>query len=270
MTLRIGLIGLGAIGRTVAEAIQEGHAGDSLVAAVLVRDRAKHQQDASSLPCPVTSNPAYFFKEEMSLVVEAAGHEAVRRYAVDTLISGRDLLTLSVGAFADESLLAKVKEAAAASGRQILVPSGAIGGLDAVAAAAVGGLDEVTITTRKPPRAWRGTVAEGLVDLEGLKEPVCLYEGPARQAALLYPQNVNVQAALSLAGIGMDRTRSRIFADPTVSHNTHEIVARGSFGEIRISIGNVPSAGSAKTGRLTAMSVIKAIRNRTAPLVIGL
>jgi aspartate dehydrogenase len=266
----LGLIGFGAIGRTVALAVQEGRAGDVELVAVMVRDAAKHEADAASFPWSFTDRPDSFFRHPMDLVVEAAGHEAVRRHAVATLLSGRDLLTLSVGAFADDSLLSRVREAAASSGKQVLVPSGAIGGLDAIAAAAVGGLEEVTITTRKPPRAWKGTRAEQQVELDQLTEPVCLFEGLARQAALLYPQNVNVQAALSLAGIGMDRTRSRIYADPTVDRNTHEIVARGTFGEIRVVIGNVPSQGSAKTGLLTAMSVVKAIRHRTAPLVIGL
>ncbi len=270
MTLKLGLIGLGVIGRTVARAVLEGSAGDARVVAVLVRDAGKHANDVTSFPWPITDQPELFFDQPMDLVVEAAGHEAVRRYAAASLRSGRDFLTLSVGALADETLLAQLQEAATASGRQILVPSGAIGGLDAISAAAVGGLEEVTITTRKPPEAWKGTAAEQQVKLEDLAGPVCLYEGPARQAALLYPQNVNVQAALALAGVGPDRTRSRIYADPTVQHNTHEIVARGAFGEIRVTIGNLPSEGSAKTGRLTAMSLVKAIRHRTAPLVIGL
>ncbi len=270
MVLRLGLIGFGVIGRSVARAVQEGSAGDAQIVAVLVRDLAKHTVDSASFPWPFTDRAEIFFQQPMNLVAEAAGHEAVRRYAVEALRSGCDFLTLSVGAFADETLLAQARQAATAADRQILVPSGALAGLDAIAAAAVGGLEEVTITTRKPPLAWRGTAAEELLDLEGLREPHCLYEGPARQAALLYPQNVNVQAALALAGIGLDRTRSRIYADPTVRHNTHEIVARGSFGELRVTISNVPSEESAKTGRITAMSMVKAVRQRTAPLIIGL
>jgi aspartate dehydrogenase len=151
-----------------------------------------------------------------------------------------------------------------------MVPSGAIGGLDAISAGAVGGLDEVTIRTRKPPAAWKGTAAETQVDLDRVTEPVLLYSGTAREAAKLYPQNVNVQAALALAGVGMDATRSEVYADPGVRYNTHEIVARGAFGEIRVSIGNVPSEASPKTGRIVAMSMVKAIRNLTAPFVVGL
>jgi len=270
MTIRIGLIGLGAIGKAVARAAAEGRAGDSQVVAVLVRDEAKHRQASAGQPWLLTSDPERFFSVPADLVVEAAGHEGLRSYAIPSLLAGRDYLTVSVGAFADDDLLARVKEAAASSGRRVMVPSGAIGGLDAVSAGAVGGLESVTITTRKPPKAWKGTVAEGQLDLDSVTEPVCIYEGSAREAARLYPQNVNVQAALALAGIGMDRTSSRVFADPTVQLNTHEIVARGAFGEVRITIANVPSDESPKTGRITAMSVIKAIRNLTAPVVIGL
>ena len=270
MTLRIGLIGLGTIGRSIAQAVGEGSAGDAKLAAVLVRDLERHRAEASGQAWKLTNRPEEFFAQESDLVVEGAGHEAVRRYAVESLRRGRDFLTISTGAFADDSLLAEVQEAARASGRRVLIPSGAIGGLDAITAGAVGGLDEVTIVTRKPPRAWKGTVAEQQVELDGLTEPARLYAGPAREAAKLYPQNVNVQAALALAGVGMDRTRSEVYADPGVRHNTHEIVARGRFGEIRITITNIPSESSPKTGRITAMSMVKAIRNLTAPFVVGL
>ncbi|HEX2988255.1 MAG TPA: aspartate dehydrogenase, partial [Chloroflexota bacterium] len=266
----IGLIGFGAIGRTVARAVAAGAAGDTTIVAVLVRDPAKYEVESTGYPYSFYGDPDLFFDSGMDMVVEVAGHDALRRYAERALRSGMDYLTVSVGAFADDELLERVRSAATASGRRVLIPSGAIGGLDAISAGAIGKLDEVTITSRKPPVAWKGTVAEREVDLDAVTEPVCLYEGPARKAAALYPQNVNVQAALSLAGIGMDLTRSRVFADPSVIQNTHEILARGAFGEVRISISNIPSDESPKTGRITAMSVTKAIRNLTAPIVVGL
>ena len=269
MAIRIGLIGFGTIGRAVAQAVQEGTAGDTSIGAILVRNPQRYSSDAALYPWKFTEDPEEFFSREMDLVAEAAGHEAVRRYAVRCLESGRDLLTISAGAFADEALLSSVREAALTAGRRVLIPSGAIGGLDAIAAAALGGLVEVTITTRKPPLAWKGTVAEQQIDLESVVEPVCLYSGSAREAARLYPQNVNVQAALALAGIGMDRTQSGVYADPGARHNTHEITARGYFGEVRIVIGNIPSETSPKTGRLAALSMIRTIRNLTAPLVVG-
>lgn len=269
MSLSLGVIGFGAIGRSVCDAVRSGAAGDATVAAILVRDAAKYRAAAPEFAGLLWDEPDGFFAQRMDLVVESAGHEALRKYAVRSLSSGRDYLTVSVGALADDAVLSAVVEAARSSGRRVVVPSGAIAGLDAIAAAAVGGLDEVSITSRKPPQAWKGTAAEKMVDLDSVVEPMCVYEGAARDAAKLFPQNVNVQAALALAGIGMERTRSRVFADPTVQYNTHEIVARGSFGELRVSVSNIPSESNPKTGRITAMSVVKAIRNLTAPLVVG-
>jgi aspartate dehydrogenase len=264
--LQVGIIGLGAIGRPLATAIAAGEAGAVALAGVLVRDPSRH----APLPggAPIINEPAAFLDRPLDLVVEAGGHEAVREYAEAILRSGRDLMVVSVGAFADDTLLERLRAAAEAGGCQILVPSGAIAGLDAIAAAAVGGLDEVTITTRKPPAAWRGTRAEA--QALAADAPVLLYDGPARQGVVLFPQNVNVAAALALAGVGLDATAMRVYADPTVTHNTHEVVARGKFGALRLVLQNVPSAENPKTGRIVAMSVLKAVRNRRAALVVGL
>ncbi len=263
--LRIGIIGLGAIGRPLAEAIAAGDAGPITVSAVLVRDPARHAPPPGG--ALVTDDPAAFLAQPMSLVVEAGGHAAVREHGEAVLVSGRDLMIVSVGALADEALLARLRAAAEAAGRQILVPSGAIAGLDTISAAAVGGLSEVSITTRKPPAAWRGTAGEA--QALAATEPVLLYEGPARAGVTLFPQNVNVAAALALAGVGLDATTMRVYADPTVTLNTHEVQARGVFGELRLVLQNVPSAENPKTGRIVAMSVLKAVRNRLAPLVVG-
>ncbi|HZR99658.1 MAG TPA: aspartate dehydrogenase [Chloroflexota bacterium] len=263
--LRIGIIGLGAIGRPLAEAIAAGDAGPITVSAVLVRDPARHAPPPGG--ALVTDDPAAFLAQPMSLVVEAGGHAAVREHGEAVLVSGRDLMIVSVGALADGALLARLRAAAEAAGRQILVPSGAIAGLDTISAAAVGGLSEVSITTRKPPAAWRGTAGEA--QALAATEPVLLYEGPARAGVTLFPQNVNVAAALALAGVGLDATTMRVYADPTVTLNTHEVQARGVFGELRLVLQNVPSAENPKTGRIVAMSVLKAVRNRLAPLVVG-
>jgi aspartate dehydrogenase len=263
--LRLGLIGYGAIGRRVAEAVAVGLAGPVELRAVLVREPARY----GAVPggAMLTADRAAFLAEPTELVVEAAGHDAVRQHGEAVLAAGRDLLVVSVGAFADDALLARLRAAATAAGRQILVPSGAIAGLDAISAAAVGGLDTVRITTRKPPAAWRGTVGEA--QALAAQEPVLLYEGPAREGVRRFPQNVNVAAALALAGVGLDATLMRVYADPTVQHNTHEVEARGAFGALHLVLQNVPSENP-KTGRIVAMSVIKAVRNRVAPLVVGL
>jgi aspartate dehydrogenase len=262
----VGIIGLGAIGRPLAEAIAAGQAGPVAVTVALVREPARH----AALPGGglLTADAGAFLTSRMDLVVEAGGHDAVRQYGEAVLAAGRDLLVVSVGAFADDALLGRLRAAAQGAGRQILVPSGAIAGLDVISAAAVGGLEAVTITTRKPPEAWRGTIAEG--QAFAATAPVLLYDGPARQGVALFPQNVNVAAALALAGVGLDATAMRVYADPAVTRNTHEVTARGAFGELRLTLQNVPSAENPKTGRIVAMSVLKAIRNRVAPLVVGL
>jgi aspartate dehydrogenase len=264
-TLRVGLIGYGAIGRPLAEAVAAGRAGPVQVSAVLVREPGRYPAPAGG--ALLTADPAAFLAAAGELVVEAGGHEALRQYGEAVLRSGRDLMVVSAGAFADDVLLERLQAAARATGRQILIPSGAIAALDVISAGAVGGLDEVTITTRKPPAAWKGTPGEA--QALAATEPALLYEGPARAGVALFPQNVNVAAALALAGIGLDATTMRVYADPTVTHNTHEVRAHGAFGQVSFVLQNVPSENP-KTGRIVAMSILKALRNRVAPLVVGL
>jgi aspartate dehydrogenase len=216
----------------------------------------------------ITTNADEFFAASLDVIIEAAGHAAVRQYAERALRSGRDFLMVGVGAFVDDELLASVKRAAAESGRRLMIPSGALGGLDAISSGAVGMLEEVVLIARKPPAAWMGTRAEEAAS-RAVTEPVCFYEGTAREAARLYPQNVNVAAALSLAGIGLDRTNIRIYADPTIKHNTFELHARGDFGEIRLELKNRPYPENPKTGHLVVMSLIKAIRRLQDSVVVG-
>ena len=173
---------------------------------------------------------------------------------------------ISVAAFADAAFQQRVERAAHDYGRRLYLATGAIAGLDAIAAAAVGGLDSVTHSVRKPPRGL--LPASEAAEVERSGAALELYSGPAREAAIRFPENVNVAAAVSLAGLGLDRTTVRVVADPAVSRNTHEVEARGAFGELRVLLQNVPSENP-KTGRLTAMSMIKVLRNLTAPVVVG-
>ncbi len=267
-SLRVGLIGYGAIGRRLAEAIIGGEAGRTELAAVLVRrpERITDEMTAS-LGCRITTDAADFLATSMDLVVEVAGHDALKAYAEDVLRQGKDLLLISVGALADPHFEQRLYRAAHDYGQRVYLATGAIAGLDAIAAGAVGGLHSVTHSVRKPPAGLlppdeiEAAVAAGV--------PRVLYEGPAREAALRFPENVNVAAAVSLAGLGLDKTTVRVIADPTVLRNTHEIDVRGEFGELRVILQNVPTENP-KTGRLTAMSMIKALRNLTADVVVGL
>lgn len=259
----IGIIGLGQVGLDVARGVLAGTAGEARLVGALVRRPERVPPDVAA-HVVVTDDPGAFFAMPHRLVVEAGGHGVLRDHGAAILQSGRDLLTISVGALADGDLYESIRAAAVASGRRVLVPSGAIAGIDAIAAAAIGGLDSVTHTTRKPPAAFTAEQLGGPVPAEAR----LLFDGSAREGVLLYPENVNVAASVSLAGIGLDRTRLRVFVDPTLLHNVHEVVVEGYFGRLRIEIENVPSE-HAKTGRIVALSVIKAIRDLTAPIVLG-
>ena len=125
------------------------------------------------------------------------------------------------------------------------------------------------MTVRKDLSAWYGTEAERLCDLATLREPLVIYEGSVREGAARYPQNVNISAAVVLAGFGLDRTQLTIVADPTIQSHVIEIVAEGTFGSFRFCEDVLPSADNPKTGRLVAMAVIKTIRQLAAPVVIG-
>jgi len=265
--LKVGIIGYGTIGKDVAEAIHQGRAGSAQITSILVRDVSKFNRE--TIQFKLTDNPDDFFAEQLDIVIECAGHKAFRDYGVRALEQGMNLIVVSVGALADEDFLKLIMDKAKIHNKKVIIPSAAVGGLDRIAAGSLGPMEEVTLITRKPPKAWYGTFVEEQVDLSKLTEPYCLFEGVARDSARIFPESVNVSAALSLAGIGFDATKVKVYIDPIIKDNIHEIVARGKFGEIQISIRNTPSAGNPKTGYIVAMSVIKNLRDLTAPIIIG-
>lgn len=263
--MKIGLIGYGQIGRSLHQAVVEGIAGESTeVAMVLVRNRARPVPPIADVP--ITDDLDEFLAAETDLIVDVGGHEALRQYVLPVLEAGHDLMTLSVGAFADPAFLETVESTARRTGRRVLVPSGAIAGLDMITAAALAPLDSVTHTTRKPPEAF---TAEQMGTSEVPTQPLLLFDGPARDGVGRFPENVNVAAAVSLSGIGLDRTRLRVYADPTVVRNTHEVEVVGHFGRLFLRVENTPS-DNPKTGRIVPLSVAKAIRDLSAPMVFGL
>ncbi len=263
--LRLGLLGFGAIGKRVAEAAGAGRLGGIELTAALVRT----PRTAATERPDITHDPDWFFRYRLDAVVEGAGHQAVRDHAVRVLETGADLYVTSIGAFTDTALLERVVAAARANGCRVHLPSAGIGGLDMLAALAEGGLDEATITVRKDPASWKGTAAEALVDLDGLTQPHTVFDGPVREGARLYPQNVNISAATALAGIGLDRTRVVIIADPAITTHVCEISAKGKLGSMRFVEDLVPSPENRKTSTLVGHAIVKTLRNRTATLVIG-
>ena len=263
--MRLGLVGYGAIGREVVAAWERGDLGQGVtLAAVLVRRRRRPEHRPL-----VTDDVDRFLAHHLDVVLECAGHEAVREHGERCLAHGADLVLTSIGALVDDGLRARLERAAAAGGRRLILASAGIGALDILSAAAVGGLDRVAMTVRKDPSAWYGTAAEGLCDLATLEAPVVIYDGPVRAGAGRYPQNVNIAAAVALAGLGLDRTHLTIVADPTIRTHVVEIEAEGAFGSFRFVEDVAPTADNPKTGKLVAMAVIKTIRQLAAPVVIG-
>jgi aspartate dehydrogenase len=262
---RIGLIGFGAIGRTLAEALR-AHP-DLVVAGVLAR-AGSAERVAGGVPpgARVVTGADALLALGPDIVVECAGHEALRQHGETVLRGGVDLLVASVGALADAALEARLRDAA--SRARVLVPAGAIAGLDALGAARHAGLDRVDYTGRKAPKAWRGTPAERLVDLDAIAEARPFFESDARTTALEFPQNANVVAAVALAGIGFERTRVRLIVDPAVSANRHRIDAAGAFGELAVEVTARTLPQNPKTSMLAPYSLVRALCNRTGAIVV--
>jgi aspartate dehydrogenase len=265
-TVGVGVAGLGVIGRAVARALDEGIPGLRLAGA-LARDRAR----AEALLAGLRTRPPFLPLDELiaasDLVVEASTQAHLEELAPRVLGAGRDLVVLSCGALiAHPEWIAL----AAARGCRIHVPSGAIAGLDGVKGARVGTVSAVTMETRKPPRGLAGApwIAEQKIDLDAIREETLIFEGPATEACRAFPANVNVVAALSLAGIGPERTRIRIFAVPGLDRNRHRVQVEGEFGRLTVEIENVPSENP-RTGRLSYLSTIALLRDLGATLRVG-
>ena len=209
--------------------------------------------------------------EKIHLVIEAASQDAVRQYAIKALFEGKDLMVMSTGALLDDVLFREISKIAEKYGRKVYVPSGAIVGLDNIKAAAVRPIEEVTLITRKPPQSFEGAplIKEKHINLSTLDKPLLLFEGPAREAVKLFPKNVNVSASLSLAGIGPDRTKVRIIADPHARNITHEIHVKGEFGEIITRTLNKPFPENPKTSYIAALSAIATLRKISGNIIVG-
>jgi aspartate dehydrogenase len=266
--LRIAMIGCGAIGAGVLELLR-GYADVVVDAVVLPPGPHADVQEAVARHAPRARVLTQLAAEDRpDLVVECAGHAAIAEHVLPALERGIPCLVASVGALSAPGMAQRLEEAARRGGTQAELLAGAIGGIDALSAARVGGLESVTYTGRKPPQAWKGTPAEREVDLDALTTARCIFDGSAEQAAQLYPRNANVAATLSLAGLGLQRTRVQLFADPGVSENVHHVEARGAFGSLELTLRGKPLAANPKTSALTVYSVVRAVANRSRPLAI--
>lgn len=265
-TRSIGIVGCGSIGRALLRAADEGRIPVK-VAGVTSRTEATAREFLDGLKCGAPYLSLEDLVDASDLVIETSGGHTVPDLAERAFGAGKDLMVISVGALLDRP---DIIERARATGCRLIVPSGAIAGLDAIKSASSGRVDYVRLTSHKPPRALQGApfIVQNGISLEGLTEEKELFYGPAREAVRGFPDNLNISAALSLAGIGPDRTMVRIFADPTVQRNCHDIEVEGEFGLLRLHLENIPSENP-KTGRLTALSMIRAVRDALDPVRIG-
>ena len=262
-SMRVGIIGGGTIARLFLQHIRAGDLGAAEVVAILGRNAASRGKAlAAEFSVPFILGIDELLRQRPDVVVEAAAHEAVRDLGPPVLNAGIPLIVLSAGALANDTLREELERAALQHRALLYVPSGGIGGLDALKAACVAGVDEVTIAVTKPARAWKGIAyVEKLgIDLDRLSGPVTLFEGPAREGVPHFPANVNIAAVLSMAGIGFDRTWLKVVADPQLQHNTHYIDVRGKTGNISIKLENVPSPENPKTAWLACYSALAALK----------
>jgi aspartate dehydrogenase len=266
-TRTVAVAGLGAVGQAVARALDKGIPGLQLVA-VSARNRARAQGIVSSFQTLVPVQELGRLAEKADIVVECLPSAAFPAVAEPTLRAGRTLVVISVGA-----LLAypHIPEMAAQYGGEIIVPTGALLGLDAVQAAAQGTINSIRMITRKPPAGLANApyLRENGITLDGLSQPLKIFEGSARNAIKGFPANVNVAVALSLAGIGPDDTHIEIWADPTIDRNWHTIKIDSDSARFEMSINNIPTEENPATGKITALSVVAALKKMASPVRIG-
>lgn len=270
--MRVGIIGGGTIARLFLEHIRRGDLGNAQVVAIAGRSgSSRGKRLAQEYGVAFITGLDRLLAQGPDVVVEAASHEAVRDYAEPLLANGIAVIVLSCGALCDDALRGKLERAAEKSGALLYVPSGGIGGLDALKAACIAGVDEVTIAVTKPPAAWKGIpyVEQLNVDLDGLREPCVLFEGAAREGVPHFPANVNIAAVLSMAGIGFDQTRLKVVADPALRYNTHFIEIKGRTGNISVKLENVPAPDNPKTAWLACYSALAALKAAKAPIRYG-
>jgi len=262
--LKVALVGFGAIGSGVCAILD----ADSRMAVnqIVVTDTARQGNPAAGKPRHFVE--ALDLRLRPDVLVECAGHAAIEQHVLPALQAGIPCMVVSVGALAETGMVERLEQAANAGQTAVQILSGAIGAIDALAAARIGGLDTVRYEGRKPPLAWQGTPAEFEFDLGAIQEPVCIFQGNAREAAQRFPKNANVAATVALAGLGLEGTQVALYADPTVSENHHCVTANGAFGSFTLTLRGKPLPANPKTSALTVYSVVRALNNRAHALAI--
>jgi aspartate dehydrogenase len=259
---RIAIIGMGAMGRRVATALQALGTTPFELCCLVRADAPDADLLKQTFGIEVFHDVDALVAWRPTLAVECAGHAAVEEAVVPLLEQGIDAIVVSVGALASPILREMIDDAMKVGASHLTLVSGAIGGIDALHAARMGGLDSVRYTGRKPPKAWLGSPAETQFDLVAVDKPTVIFEGTAGESARLYPKNANVTAAVALAGVGFERTIVTMMADPGVDRNVHEVEAVGAFGHLTIRLENNPLPDNPRTSWLAAMSIEDAVFRR--------
>jgi len=263
--MRIGLIGCGAIGKVIVDAVRREKFGSITV----LYDRIMERAERIAGDAIVANSFDEFIDVDVDVVVEAASQKAVEEYA-EVVLEKADFMVMSTGAFAKNNLLEKVEKVARENNRRVYLPSGAVCGLDALKSVSEVA-DEVTLTTIKNPVSLANSAYFEIYGIkpEDIKERKILFQGSAREAIKLFPQNVNVAAAVSLAGIGFDRTLVKVIADPDLKMNVHELKVKGDFGEFIAITRNTPFPKNPKTSYIAALSAVRTLRRIGERIVVG-
>ena len=264
--MKIALIGYGGLGSIVAPQLARDR--DVQVVAVAARSHQANAVRACLGDVPLVDSARDLLASGPDVVVECASHGAFRQYAEQVLAAGIEMIAVSVGALAEAPYRERLFGVAADAGVSLEIPAGAIGAIDVIAAARIAGLDRVAYVTRKSPRAWAGTPAEKMIDLAAVTEPALFFDESAERAALVFTDRANVCATLALAGVGFEKTRVQFWVDPAVNKSIHYIEAEGACGTLKVELANNFAPTDGKASLLTAMSIVRAVRNRAATLRI--
>jgi aspartate dehydrogenase len=254
--MKLGIIGCGAIGSDVALAVNHMPEIDTLY--LFDKSLAASEKLVSRCSKATLAHSIDDFLPHIDVVFEAASQEAVNQYAQVILEAGKDLVMMSIGSLFDADLLKRLEETARANHCHIYLPSGAVCGIDGIFAARMAQLDSVTLVTTKPPESLGIKVDRRTI----------IFEGNAREAVKQFPKNINVAACLSLAGLGFDKTRVQIVADPVSTRIDHRILAHGRFGRLRAEVENMPNPANPKSSYMASLSAIAIIRKICDPIQI--
>ena len=265
--LKIGIVGCGAIGSFISKKVADGTIKNAKISAVYDRNFDKAEKISKMTGAKICSSVDELVKEDLDLVVEAASIKAVEEIAEKSLMNKKDVLIMSVGALADKELFLKLKNLAKSVGKRIYIPSGAIGGLDAIKALRLGEIEEVVLKTTKPVAALEDALKNLGYKVDEIKNPIVVFEGDVFDAIKKFPANINVAVTLSLAT--EFPAKVVIVADPNAKLNKHEIFVKSSIGTLKVCVENVPFEENPRTSALAAYSAVRLIRDLAEPIKIG-